>query len=191
MKKVLVINANPKRESFCRSLANSYALSAALEHEVKQLHISEMSFAISLDHGFDDTIALEPDLLRFQELILWAEHIVIVTPVWWGSLPAKFKGLVDRVFLPNFAFKYVKGKSFPEKLLSGRTSELMITLDTPPFWYKYFNGNVIYKHVKNTILDFSGIKNRSATYFGPIASSSAKTRAFWLNKASKLASRIK
>ncbi|MEF1337492.1 NAD(P)H-dependent oxidoreductase, partial [Vibrio rotiferianus] len=69
----------------------------------------------------------EPDLLRFQELVLWAEHIVIITPVWWGTVPAKFKGIVDRVFLPNFAFKYTEGNMFPEKLLSGRSSELFIT----------------------------------------------------------------
>jgi putative NADPH-quinone reductase len=135
--------------------------------------------------------SLEPDLQKFQELVLWSDHIVIVTPVWWGSLPAKFKGLIDRVFLPNFAFRYVKGKPFPEKLLSGRSSELIVTLDTPPFWYKYVKGNIIYKHVKKTILDFSGIKNRSVTYFGPVIGSNSETRQAWLEKTSRLASRLK
>lgn len=190
MRKVLVINANPKSQSFCESLANHYASVAALKHEVKQVHVSEMNFEISLDKGYESLSSLEPDLLHFQELVLWSEHIVIVTPVWWGTLPAKFKGLIDRVFLPNFAFKYAEGKAFPEKLLLGRSSELYITLDTPPFWYKYVKGNAIYKQVKTSILDFSGIRNRSAIYFGPVISSNVEKRQRWLDKVSKLASQL-
>lgn len=190
MKKVLVINANPKDQSFCKSIANNYASEAALGHEVKLLHISDMKFDISLDQGYDSASELEPDLLHFQELVLWSEHIVIISPVWWGTLPAKFKGLIDRVFLPNFAFRYVESKAFPEKLLLGRSSELFITLDTPPFWYKYFKGNAIYKQLKISILDFSGIKNRSTTYFGPVVGSSAETRQEWLGKVSKQAGKI-
>ena len=49
LKKVLVINANPKTDSFCKSLADNYALTAALKNEVKQVEISEMHFEISLD----------------------------------------------------------------------------------------------------------------------------------------------
>ncbi|RJG48965.1 NAD(P)H-dependent oxidoreductase [Motilimonas pumila] len=191
MKKVLVINANPKSQSFCKSLADSYTLEAALTHEVKQLDVSDMKFDISLDCGYERAASLEPDLQYFQELVLWAEHIVIITPVWWGTLPAKFKGLIDRTFLPNFAFKYVAGKAFPEKLLLGRHSELYITLDTPPFWYKYLKGNAIYKQLKTSILDFSGIKNRSTTYFGPVVGSSFKTRQNWLSRVSKRAGQIR
>nr|WP_086939406.1 NAD(P)H-dependent oxidoreductase [Thaumasiovibrio occultus] len=190
MKKVLVINANPKSESLCKSLADHYALTAALNNEVEQLHLSDMHFAISLDQGYDSKVELEPDLLRFQELVLWAEHIVVVSPVWWGTVPAKFKGLVDRVFLPNFAFKYTEGAILPKKLLTGRSSELFITLDTPPFIYKYFKGNVIYRQLKRSILDFSGIKNRSATYFGPVMNTTANKRQRWLDTVAKAASRI-
>lgn len=191
MKKVLVINANPKSSSFCKSLADIYAISASSEHEVKQVNIGQMDFEISLEQGYDSVAVLEPDLERFQELVLWSEHIVIISPVWWGTLPAKFKGLIDRVFLPDFAFKYSEGKAFPEKLLSGRSSELIITLDTPPFMYKYLQGNAIYKQLKVSILDFSGIKNRSSTYFGPILGSSVHKRKHWLEKVSRLASHIK
>ncbi|PMN87528.1 NAD(P)H-dependent oxidoreductase [Enterovibrio norvegicus] len=190
MKKVLVINANPKSQSFCKSIANSYALEAALVHEVKQIHVCEMKFEISLEQGYESACELEPDLLSFQELVLWSEHIVIISPVWWGTLPAKFKGLIDRVFLPGFAFRYVEGKMFPEKLLLGRSSELFITLDTPPFWYKHFRGNTIYKQLKTSILDFSGIKNRCTTYFGPVVGSSSETRQEWLGKVSKQARKI-
>lgn len=48
--------------------------------------------------------ALEPCLQRCQESLLWAEHLIIVYPVWWGTMPALLKGWLDRVLLPGFAF---------------------------------------------------------------------------------------
>ncbi|OLQ94544.1 NAD(P)H dehydrogenase [Vibrio ponticus] len=186
MKKVLVINANPKSDSLCKALAERYALAASNQHQVELIHLDNLDFAISLDQGYDTKTALEPDLLHFQQQVEWANHVVIVSPVWWGTLPAKFKGLIDRTFLPGFAFKYVSGKAIPKKLLEGRTSQLIFTLDTPPFWYKYIKGNAIYRELKRSILDFSGIKNQSATYFGPVISSDDKTRQAWLEKTEQL-----
>ena len=113
-----------------------------------------------------------------------------MSPVWWGNIPAKFKGAIDRTFLPGFAFKYIDGKKGLKKLLTGRTSELIFTLDTPPFWYKYMQGNLIYKQLKNAILGFTGIKNISSTYFGPVLHSNEITREKWMIKVQKLASDI-
>ena len=45
-------------------------------------------------------------------------------------MPALMKVFFDRVFLPGFAFKY-RGGSVPDKLLTGRTAHLMVTMDTP------------------------------------------------------------
>ncbi|RDL45819.1 flavodoxin family protein [Marinomonas piezotolerans] len=191
MSKVLVINANPKNNSLCQAFADRYAMSASDKHDVKQINIADMSFELSLEQGYDKTQPLEPDLRHFQESLVWSDHIVIVTPVWWGSMPAKLKGLFDRSFLPNFAFKYIQGKSQPEKLLKGRTSELIITLDTPPIWYRYVQGDVIRKQLNTTILGFSGIKNKSTTYFGPVLSASDTKRKGWLDTIGQLPKRIR
>ncbi|WNJ97763.1 NAD(P)H-dependent oxidoreductase [Vibrio ruber] len=191
MTKILVINANPKSNSFCKSLAEQYTSVAADKHDVEQIHIGDLNFKISLDEGYSEITTLEPDLLDFQNKVQWSEHIVIISPVWWGAMPAKFKGAIDRTFLPGFSFKYLEGKSIPQKLLKGRTSQLIITLDTPPLWYKLIYGNPIYKQLKHTILEFCGIKNTSSTYFGPMISASSKHRKNWLDKTARLASQIK
>lgn len=190
MKKVLVINANPKQESLCRSLAEHYANTAGDKHEIKQVNIADMSFEMNLQQGYDKKLTLEDDLKDFQQWVTWAEHIVIVSSVWWGTVPAKFKGVIDRSFLPGFAFKYQAGKSIPEKLLSGRTSELIFTLDTPPFWYKFVQGNPIYKQLKHTVLSFTGIKNQSSVYFGPILNASEERRKSWFDSVSKRAAQL-
>jgi len=190
MKKILVINANPKSDSMCKSIAQQYSHVAGSKHELKQVDIGDMEFEINLMEGFNEVLPLEDDLLNFQDMVRWSEHIVIVSPVWWGTIPAKFKGVIDRAFLPGFAFKYIDGKATPTKLLKGRTSELIITLDTPPFWYRYVQGNVIYKQLKGSILGFTGIKNISSTYFGPVISSNEKNREKWLEKVQTMARNV-
>lgn len=187
MKRILVINANPKSASLGKSMAERYANKASGKHQVELLHIGEMQFNLDLEEGYDRSLPLEDDLLDFQQKLEWAEHIVIICPVWWGGMPAKLKGIFDRTLLPGYAFRYQQGKSIPEKLLTGRTSELIITLDTPLLWYKWIQGNPVYHQLKRTILDFIGIKNISTHYFGPVISSNDKRRDRWLNKIEKLA----
>lgn len=190
MKKVLIINANPKSNSLTKSLSQTYADTAKKKHEVVSIHMGNLEFDMDLHEGYDVIQPLEPDLIQLQKHIQWAEHIVILSPVWWGTVPAKFKGAIDRIFLPGFAFKYLEGKSIPEKLLLGKTSELIVNLDTPVFWYKFIQGNVIYKHLKNTILDFSGIKNKGTTYFGPVIASKENDIEKWHKQISQLAMKI-
>ena len=187
---ILVINANPKSISLTRSLAVEYSKAANKKHQVKEIHISDLKYDNNLVEGYDVIQELEPDLQGLQELILWADHIAIFTPVWWGTVPAAFKGIFDRILLPGFAFQYEEGKQIPKKLLKGRTSELVINLDTPVWYYKVFQGNVIYKHLKRTILDFVGIKNKRTSYMGPVISAKNDAIEGWLTKAMQLGSNL-
>ncbi|OBP16341.1 NAD(P)H dehydrogenase [Rheinheimera sp. SA_1] len=189
MKKVLVINANPKSRSFCKLMAEHYAATASARRQVTLVHLSELQFQADLSQGYDEKQQLEPDLVLFQQQLQWAEHIVLICPVWWGGMPAKLKGLFDRVLLPGFAFSYQQGKAIPDQLLKGRTSELLLTLDTPVFWYKWWQGNPLYFQLTRTILGFVGIKNQASHYFSPVLSADAAKRQRWLDKVQQLASR--
>jgi len=187
MKRILVINGNPKPRSLGKTMAERYTSKARVNHEVKIVHIGDMDFNLNLGNGYDSVQPLEADLTQFQQYLIWAEHIVIISPVWWGSIPAKLKGIFDRVLLPGYAFNYHAGKTVQEKLLTGRTSRLIFTLDTPYFWYKWVQRNPVYSHLKRTILDFVGIKNKSAYYFGPVVHSDETKRERWLKKIDSLA----
>ena len=89
MKKVLIINGHPNPNSYNHALAQAYATGAReAGAEVQELVISDLDFQPSLSYGYQQRIELEPDLVKAQELILWADHLVWVHPVWWGGLPA-------------------------------------------------------------------------------------------------------
>jgi putative NADPH-quinone reductase len=189
-KRILVILGHPASNSFCGALAERYAQSAVRAgHEVRQLFLGAMDFDPVLREGYQQVQPLEADLRRAQADIVWAEHLTLVYPIWWGGVPALLKGFFDRVFLPGFAFKYREGKAFPDKLLHGRSAHLLVTMDTPPWYYRWVYRMPGLHQVRKTTLAFCGIEPQRTLTFGPILGSSADQRETWLLQAQAIASR--
>lgn len=140
MKKVLIINGNPNKDSLNAAMAYQYLEGANQSTEKAELiHLCDLNFDPVLHKGYQEKQEMEEDLLMMQEKIKSADHLVWVFPNWWGSVPALMKGFIDRTFMPGFAFRYVESSSFPQKLLQGKTAHLLITMDTPPFFLNMFS----------------------------------------------------
>ena len=189
-KKILVILGHPDTESFCGSLAKAYIDGAKVSGaEVRCLQLGELRFDPILWNGYTIIQELEPDLVKAQELIQWSNHMVFIYPNWWGAMPALLKGFFDRVFLPGFAFKYRENSQFWDKFLSGRTAHLMVTMDTPPWYYRWIYHRPGHNEMKRTILGFCGIKVVKISEFAPIKSSSQHQREKWIALAKELGSK--
>jgi NAD(P)H dehydrogenase (quinone) len=186
-KRILMILGTPKNNSFCHALNEAYAQGARSKgHVVRQLKLGEMSYDPVLRDGYEQSQQLEPDLLEAQRQIHWAEHLVFVYPVWWGGIPALLKGFFERTFLPGFAFKYRNRSQLWDKLLSGRTADLLVTMDTPPWYFRWIYGAPGHRQMTRTILGFSGIKTRRLAEFAPVRPSSEEQRQGWLRRAEAL-----
>lgn len=182
-KRILVLNGHPVQEpvSFCHGLASRYAQAASeVGHEVRLVHLSDLEFSPDLRGGFHQRTDLEPDLLRLQEDLRWCEHFVLVHPVWWSGLPARLKGLIDRAFLPGFAFAYREKGVFWDKLLAGRTARVIYTQDAPDWYYRFVVGAPTRKMLGRGTLGFCGFAPVRFTAFGPIKTSDATKRKAWL-----------
>ncbi|RSZ60267.1 NAD(P)H-dependent oxidoreductase [Massilia atriviolacea] len=190
-KRVLVIAAHASDGTFGSALAQDYAQAARQAgHEVQLIALDRLAFDPILHHGYKVVQELEPDLKKAQELITWAQHLVFAFPVWWGGVPALLKGFLDRIMLPGFAFKYQKGKAFPAKLLSGRSAHLLVTMDTPPWYYRLVYRAPAIHQMKKTTLAFCGITPVDTLMCGPILDSTPEKRSAWLARARALAARI-
>ncbi|HCC93322.1 MAG TPA: NAD(P)H dehydrogenase, partial [Flavobacteriaceae bacterium] len=109
MKKIVVINGHPDKESFNSAIAQTYITSAiSLGAEVRYITIGELDFNPNLQFGYRKRMELEPDLVKALEDLHWSEHQVWIHPMWWLGMPAIMKGFFDRVFLPSIAFKINK-----------------------------------------------------------------------------------
>jgi putative NADPH-quinone reductase len=183
-KRILVILGHSANDSFCGSLAESYIKGArAAGNEVQQISLANLSFDPVLHNGYASIQELEPDLITAQTAIIWAQHIVFVYPIWWGALPALLKGFIDRIFLPGFAFKFRDGSQFWDRLLSGRSAHLLVTMDTPPWYFRWIYRMPGHNQMKRTILEFCGIKPVAVSSFGPIKSANRQKREKWLAQA--------
>ncbi|GGH38742.1 NADPH-quinone reductase [Mangrovimonas yunxiaonensis] len=187
MKRILVINGHPDKESFNFALSNAYTKGAlASNAEVKTINIRELQFNPNLEFGYRKRTELEPDLIKAQEKLKWANHIVWVYPVWWGSVPAIMKGFLDRVLLPGFAFQKRPNSLWWDKLITAKTSRIICTMDQPNWYYKWFYGNPSHNAIKKSTLRFIGVKSVNITAIGPVRLSKDKFREKWLKKVEKL-----
>ena len=136
-----------------------------------------------------DVQALEPDLQRAQSDILWAQHLVIVYPVWWGSVPALLKGFLDRVFHPGFAYRYHENDPFFDKLLTGRSGHLIATSDAPSVWVRLAYRSCDANMMKRAVLQFCGISPVGLTRMGRIRGSSLEYRTKGIERIRALGER--
>ncbi len=188
MKKVLIINGHPDKESFCFALHNAYKEGALSKgDEVQEIILAEMDFNPILQHGYRKRTDQEPDLIDAWEKIQWAEHIVWIYPTWWAAPPALMKGFIERVFLPGFAFQYQDKSPFPIKLLKGKTSEIISTMDSPIWYYKWIVKDIGGHMIRHSIGAFCGIKNIRTTYLAIIKKSTPEQREKWIRKVKYLA----
>jgi len=182
MKKILVIDGHPYHKSFCSALVNAYYENSKNIADVKVLTLRNLKFDPILHAGYKERQSLESDLIDAQELVKWSEHIVIVSPIWWGGPPALLKAFFDRTFLPGFAFKYRPNSQLWDKYLSGRTGHLIVTSDAPAWWMRWVRGDSIVKSIKNSTLNFVGINPVTVTRLGGVRNYSEEKRKKILNQ---------
>ncbi len=186
-KKILIINGHPDNESFNFALSEAYRKGAKKSGaEIKEINIRELDFNPNLQFGYRKRMELEPDLLEAQEKLKWADHIVWIYPVWWGSVPAIMKGFLDRVLIPGFAFKKREGSIWWDKYFTGKTSRLICTMDQPTWYYKLINKSPSHNAMKKLTMNFIGVKSVKITSIGPLRLSKEEWRKKWLKKVERL-----
>lgn len=187
MKKILVLLGNPDKDSFSGSIADEYVKVAEKSgYRVERINIGDLKFDPILHKGYKEIQELEPDLYLIQKKIVWADHIVIVYPNWWCTMPAVLKGMFDRMWLPGFAFNFDKKTKKLIKRLKGKTAHVIVVAGTySPFmtWFKFGDYT---NEIQYGILGFAGIKTRVSTY-GPTDRMSNEKRKRVLKKVAALA----
>ena len=189
-RRILLINGHPDQESFNFALAAAYRTGAIKSgFTVRELVIRDLQFNPNLSHGYRQRTELEADLVRAQEWIRWADHLVWIFPVWWAGLPAMLKGFLDRVFLPGFAFRKRENSLWWDKLLVGKSARIISTLDQPAWYYWIFSGQPSNRAMKKNTLEFCGVSPVRLTTIGPLRLSKPAFREKWLQRAARLGAR--
>jgi putative NADPH-quinone reductase len=182
--RIFVWVGHPRATSLSHGLADAYTRGAqAAGADVRRMNLSEMSFDPDLQEGYHARKTLEPCLEEWRENILWANHLCWAYPQWWGGMPAKMKGVIDRAFLPGFAMQYHAKGSMWDRLLAGRSADVLMTSDAPPLFDSIAYGRAAKNQVVKTVLWFSGIKPARTLQVGPVKSAKPEKIAAWIRQA--------
>ncbi|MDA5556765.1 NAD(P)H-dependent oxidoreductase [Shimia sp. MMG029] len=188
--RIFVLNGHPAEASLTGAVAKSYANAAQKAgHEVRFTNLHDLKF--DPDYGFGGYVnqkPLEADLEKLLQDIEWAEHVVVATPMWWGGLPAKLKGVFDRAFLPGRTFdtRNTTKLGLPAPLLTGRTGRVLLLSDTPGWFFRLFYRNALIVQIQQQILEFVGIKPVKVTQFAGASHPKDGVVDKWIKRAAKI-----
>lgn len=131
---------------------------------------------------------MPPDAIRqAQDTILWAEHIVILYPLWLGTTPA----FLEQTFRPAYPFNLGEGSKTWQKKLQGRSARVVVTMGMPALVYRWYFGAHGLKNFRRNILAFSGIVPIRESLIGTIEDRNGTKREAWLGRMVALGREVK
>jgi len=186
-RRVLVVLGHPDPESFNAAIFRTYAAAAAnAGHDVRTLQLGALNFDPVLRFGYRTHMEPDPIIERSQAWVTWAEHIVLIFPVWWSQMPALLKGWVDRTFTPGFAYNMNGLRAIGH--LRGRTGAI-ITTSQAPRWGLALTGLSPVWNIKHNLFGTCGIKTTRTLSLGRMTTphDTATRRAHFLRQVTQAA----
>ena len=160
--KTLIIYSHPNIQGYCSyllELVEGDLKTKNVEYDLIDLYkinydpvLHENELYSSGNHD------ISPQNLDFQEKIKGSNNIIIISPIWWASVPAILKGFFDKVFTSGFAFRYTKN-GLPQKLLKEKNAVVFLTSGGPKIFFTLL-GNPAKQMIKSKTLEFCGIKTK-------------------------------
>lgn len=183
-RKIAIIQGHPDpgAEHFCHALGNDYKHAAEQAgHSVRVIDVAKLDFPIMRTAEQFASKDIPADIKVAQEAILWAEHLLIIYPLWLGTMPALLKAFFEQTFRYEFAMEIEPGK-MPRRLLKGRSARIVITMGMPGLIYRWYFGAHSLKSLERNVLGFCGVGPIRETLIGSVDTCGASKRQKWLDK---------
>ena len=172
---------DPSGKRFGHALASAYAMGASEGgHAVTDIRVAGLDFPLlhtkdEFEHGSP------PEVIRTaQAVIRDAEHLVLVYPLWLGSMPALLKAFLEQVFRPGFAMEQSAAGVGWDRRMTGKSARIVVTMGMPAFVYRwYFRAHSV-KSLERNVLRFCGIAPIKECLIGNIEAQDPSGREKWL-----------
>lgn len=184
-KRIAIIQGHPDStvRHFCHALADEYAKGAEDGgHDVMRVEVATLEFPL-LRTKEDFEKGRPPEAIKqAQDIVTWADHLVMIYPLWLGSMPALLKGFLEQLLRPGFAFEYQTSGGMANKLLKGKSARIVVTMGMPAFVYRWvFFAHSLSSLTRNTLW-FCGIGPVKSTIIGSIDGLTERQRDDWLDE---------
>ncbi|PZU40692.1 MAG: NAD(P)H dehydrogenase [Microbacterium sp.] len=192
--RILVLIGTPLPDTLTHALAGAYARSAGASGA--EVRVIDLAHDPVPEHPrtrnelrmprTDADVPLDPQVASYIEDVRWADHIAVFYPQWWGTYPAAMKAFIDRVLLSGFAFRYRPAGKLWDRLLTGRTARIVMTMDSPRAWNAFVYRGAAETSLTRAILGYCGIRTRGVTRFAEVRHRTDDTRRGWVDQAARL-----
>ncbi len=185
MRQIAIIQGNPdsKGGHYGHALAGAYAESARRAgHTVSIISVAELDFPMLRTQQEFNATTVPADIEQAQRILKAAEHILLIFPLWHGTLPSLLKAFFEQTFRPGFAME-ARPRRMPRRLLKGRSARIIVTMGMPAALYRWVFGAHGVKVLERSILWWSGVAPVRTCYIGSIAEQSSARRRRWLERA--------
>lgn len=172
---------DPAGGHYGHALADAYAAGAAAGgHEVRRIEIAALDFPLLRRKEEWERGDAPPALAEAQEAIRWCGHIVLIYPLWLGTMPALVKGFLEQTFRPSLWAGLEGGQWKPH--LTGRSARVVVTMGMPALAYRWYFGAHSLKSLERNVLKFSGIRPVRHSLIGTVEGGKAGHRERWLEE---------
>jgi putative NADPH-quinone reductase len=185
---------HPHEGSFCSAIRE--AVESGLikgDHEYKVINLDNDGFDPVMREkdlkafvqagklGEEGLDGVDPIVLRYMKKLRWAEHIVMIFPIWWMTMPAMMKGFVDKVIFPGVVYK-MEGGSLVSMLYGLKQVTVITTMNTPQDVYKEVFGNSIEGSLIKGTFNKIGVHDIRWISLNMVTQSGDEKRWLWLDE---------
>lgn len=154
-----IIFSHPWHGSFNKAILD--AVTARLEREKKSFTVIDLP-----QDGFNPSYTreelalygkgefIDPLVGKYQEILKATSEVIIIFPIWWGTMPAILKGFFDKVMLKGFAYDYDESGNLVPLLKIGKSFVITTSQGPTAYFADYITG-----YFKDFFLDSVGISN--------------------------------
>jgi len=188
-KNICVIDGHPDpaKSRFVHALCDAYCDGAvAADHTVSRIDIASHLFSPLASKAEFET---NPDtfVMRERAKLTAAEHVVLMFPLWMGSMPSATRAFFEQAARGNFFLDTIDDAgAWPRRMMKGKSARVVVTMGMPALVYKTVFGSAALKAIERGLFGISGFKPVRHTIFGGVDNATTKKTEFWLSEVRSL-----
>lgn len=182
MNRIFLLNGHPDPapERFCAAIVDAYADGARLSgYEVRRLDIGAMDFPVIKTAEQSNKGDVAPDARRVQDALVWADHVVVVFPLWLDDSPAYLRALFEQVFRYGFVHENFDNA---KKRLKGKTVHTIMTMGVSKWEYLFKSRAYGLRMLETGLWKYAGMKPTKHTLICSIHTIDEPARKAWLKR---------
>lgn len=167
---VCVLQGHPHGEGkhLCHAIADAYADGAkSAGAKIKRIDLGAMDIPMLRDPADFGKPPIE-SVVAAQQAIKASQHLVVVYPLWLGTMPAVVKAFFEQLCRNKFAIEADAKGGWPRQMLKGKSARVIVTMGMPAAAYKLIFGAHGVRGFEGSILGMGGIKPIRETLIGGV-----------------------